>query len=64
MKTLKPGHQVNKAVGLDSKKSPSKTPGVDRGVMSKMPAGPSVGVKAKGPAVHKAREGRLKGVKL
>lgn len=64
MKTLKKGHQVNQAVSLDSKKSPSKTPGVDRGVMSKMPQGPSVGMSARGPMVHKARANRLKGVKI
>jgi hypothetical protein len=45
----------NKAFGAVAKKPEADMPGKDRGQFSKMPAG---------PMAHKARAGRLKGVKI
>lgn len=61
MKKIRKGHMPNQAFGQVAKKPQSKIPGTDRGEFSKMPAGPSVGKSAKGPA---ARAKRLKGVMI
>ena len=61
-----------KATGIVAKKPKAMIPGTDRGQMSKMPQGPSVGMPARGPAVahpmnkmaHAARAKRLKGVRI
>jgi hypothetical protein len=68
------GEAPRRAFGHVAKKPASKIPGTDRGQFSKVPEGPSVGMSAKGPKVRtpsgggalaqKAREGRLRGVKI
>ena len=63
-KKMKKSSPPHKAFGESAKKPASKVPGTDRGAMSKMPEGPSVGVKARAPMVHKARAARLKGIRI
>jgi hypothetical protein len=64
MKKKMTSRAPTKAYGKVAKKPASTVPGTDRGQFSKLPAGPSTGMMARGPMAQKARAGRLKGVKI